>query len=75
MRPPSRHTIATLDGYPGSPEFHVVIRDGIVLQRLPLARLAAGTSDIAAVSLSGGDGESSWGLRIGLTLTSAPGTP
>ena len=55
--------------------FDVVIQDGIVLLRLPLARLAAGTNDIAAVNLSGSDGDLEWGLRIGLTLTSAPGTP
>ena len=53
----------------------VVIRDGIVLLRLPLARLASGTTDIAAVNLSGAQGEVEWGLRIGLTLTSSPGSP
>ena len=53
----------------------VVIQDGIVLLRLPLARLAAGTTDIAAVNLSGTQGDVEWGLRIGLTLTSSPGKP
>lgn len=50
---------------------HVVIQDGIVLLRLPLARLGAGTTDVASVHLSGTDGELEWGLRIGLTLTSS----
>jgi len=55
--------------------FDTVIQDGIVLLRLPLARLAAGTSDVAAVHLSGSDGDVAWGLRIALTLTSEPGSP
>lgn len=54
---------------------HVVLQDGIVLLRLPLERLGAGTTDVAAVHLSGTDGDLEWGLRIGLTLTSEPGTP
>jgi len=53
----------------------VVIQDGIVLVRLPLARLRAGTTDIAAVNLNGTDGDMEWGLRIGVTLTSSPGSP
>lgn len=54
-----------------------VIMDGILMLRLPLARLAAGTTDVAGVALSGSwesdvlEGE--WGLRIGLTLTSEAG--
>jgi len=55
--------------------YDTVIQDGIVLLRLPLARLAAGTTDVAGVNLSGGDGEFEWGLSIGLRLTSSPGTP
>jgi hypothetical protein len=55
--------------------YAVVIQDGIVLLRLPLDRLAAGTTDVAGVNLSGGDGEFAWGLRVGLTLTSEAGTP
>jgi hypothetical protein len=55
--------------------YDVVIQDGIVLLRLPLDRLAAGTTDVAGVNLSGGDEEFAWGLRIGLTLTSEAGTP
>ena len=54
---------------------HVVLQDGIVLLRLPLARLGAGTTDVAAVHLSGTNGDLEWGLRIGLTLTSEAGTP
>lgn len=53
----------------------VVIHDGIVLLRLPLARLSTGTTDIAAVNLSGTQGDVAWGLRIELTLTSSPGKP
>jgi hypothetical protein len=52
-----------------------VIQDGIVLLRLPLARLSAGTTDVAGVHLSGTQGDVEWGLRIGLTLTSSPGKP
>ncbi|MBW6457024.1 MAG: hypothetical protein K0A98_14170, partial [Trueperaceae bacterium] len=52
-----------------------VIQDGIVLLRLPLDRLTAGTTDVAGVNLSGGDEEFAWGLRVGLTLTSEAGTP
>ncbi len=43
--------------------------------RLPLARLAAGTTDVAAVNLSGGHEELEWGLRVGLRLTSEAGDP
>ncbi|MFU8889603.1 MAG: hypothetical protein ACNA8N_13495 [Trueperaceae bacterium] len=50
-----------------------VIQDGIVLLRLPLDRLTAGTTDVAGVNLSGGDEEFAWGLRVGLTLTSEAG--
>ena len=53
----------------------VVIQDGIVLLRLPLDRLGAGTTDVAAVHLSDRDGEFEWGLRIGVTLTSEAGDP
>jgi len=49
--------------------------DGIILLRLPLARLTAGTTDGAAVNLSGTEGDVAWGLRIGLTPTSSPGSP
>jgi hypothetical protein len=55
--------------------YDVVIQDGIVLLRLPLARLSAGTTDIAGVHLSGTEGDVEWGLSIGLTLTSSPGSP
>ena len=59
---------------PGAEDaYDEVIQDGIVLLRLPLARLAAGTTDVAAVNLSGGHEELEWGLRIGLTLTSEAG--
>jgi hypothetical protein len=61
---------------PGAEDaYDEVIQDGIVLLRLPLDRLAAGTTDVAAVNLSGGDGEFAWGLRIGLSLTSEAGSP
>lgn len=61
---------------PGAEDaYDVVLQDGIVLLRLPLARLGAGTLDVAAVHLSGTDGDLEWGLRIGLTLTSEPGRP
>jgi len=55
--------------------YDTVIQDGIVLLRLPLERLAAGTTDVSAVHLSGSDGDAEWGLRIALTLTSEPGSP
>ena len=55
--------------------FDVVIQDGIVLLRLPLARLGAGTTDVAAVHLSDSDGEFEWGLRIGVSVTSEAGSP
>jgi len=54
--------------------YDTVIMDGIVLLRLPLARLAAGTTDVAGVNLSGGDEEFEWGLSIGLRLTSEAGS-
>jgi hypothetical protein len=55
--------------------FDTVIQDGIVLLRLPLERLRAGTTDVAGVNLGAADGDVEWGLRIGLTLTSLPGSP
>lgn len=55
--------------------FDTVIQDGIVLLSLPLERLAAGTTDVAGVNLSGTDGDVAWGLSIGLTLTSEAGRP
>ena len=55
--------------------YDTVIQDGIGLLRLPLARLGAGTTDIAAVNLSGAGGDVESGLRIGVELTSAPGHP
>jgi hypothetical protein len=55
--------------------YDAVIQDGIVLLRIPLARLSAGTTDVAGVNLSGTQGDVEWGLRIGLTLTSATGSP
>jgi hypothetical protein len=55
--------------------YDTVIQDGIVLLRLPLERLGAGTTDVAGVHLSGTDGDVLWGLRIGLALTSSPGSP
>jgi hypothetical protein len=64
VRPPRAHT-----------SYDAVIQDGIVLLRLPLARLSAGTTDIAGVHLSGTEGDVEWGLSIGLTLTSSPGSP
>jgi hypothetical protein len=54
--------------------YDTVIQDGIVLLRLPLARLAAGTTEVAGVNLSGDDGEFAWGLSIGLRLTSEAGS-
>ena len=53
--------------------YDVVIMDGILMLRLPLARLAAGTTDVAGVNLSGGHEELEWGLRIGLRLASEAG--
>jgi hypothetical protein len=61
---------------PGAEDaYDVVIQDGIVLLRLPLARLAAGTTDIGAVNLSGTEGDVAWGVRIGVTVTSQAGRP
>jgi len=61
---------------PGAEDaYDEVIQDGIVLLRLPLDRLAAGTTDVAAVNLSGGDGEFAWGLSIGVMVTSEAGSP
>jgi hypothetical protein len=54
--------------------YDTVIQDGIVLLRLPLDRLAAGTTDVAAVNLGSDDGELAWGISIGLRLTSEAGT-
>jgi hypothetical protein len=61
---------------PGADDaYDTVIMDGIVLLRLPLDRLAAGTTEVAGVNLSGDDGEFAWGLRVGLRLTSEAGRP
>jgi hypothetical protein len=63
-RPPGADTSADL-----------VIQDGIVLLRIPLDRVGSGTSEKNAVNLSGTEGDVEWGLRVGLALTSSPGSP
>ena len=53
------------------------VQEGIVLLRIPLSKLRAGTSESASVSLGSTDqsyyGTTEWSLSISLELTSKPG--
>jgi hypothetical protein len=55
---------------------HTVVQDGIVLLRIPLATLRAGTTASNTVSLGATDrgtyGDTEWSLRITLTVTAPP---